>query len=93
MIKDTDISAAIDKNAKIPAESISEQAEIPGSTVINTLSHQASFPLTHAKTPKLSEEMTREQLDTKLQHSYKQAISHQGRPLNDVFSHLERKHD
>ena len=36
--------------------------------------------------------MTKAQLDAKLQHSYEQAITRQGRPLDAVFSDLERKH-
>ena len=34
-----------------------------------------------------------QQLDIKLQHSYEQAMARQGRPLEDVFADLEKKHE
>ena len=98
MIKDATVSARIDENVKNQAENILQQLGIPVSVVINTLYHQiiiqrgVPFPLTLNKAPATLEGMTKAQLDAKLQHSYGQAITRQGRPLNDVFSDLERKH-
>lgn len=48
--------------------------------------------MTLSKMPSTLERMTETQLDVKLEHSYQQAIARQGRPLNDVFSDLEKKH-
>ena len=98
MTKDATVSARIDENVKAQAESILQQLGIPVSVVINTLYHQIiikqgiPFPMTLTKSPTTLEDMTGAQLDAKLQHSYEQAVARQGRPLNDVFSDLERKH-
>ena len=48
--------------------------------------------MTLTKKPATLEGMTKAQLDAKLEHSYQQAIARQGRPLNDVFADIERKH-
>ena len=50
------------------------------------------FPMIHAKELSILERMTNAQLNAKLEHSYQQAIARQGRPLNAVFTDLERKH-
>ena len=98
MTKDATVSARIDENVKAQAESILQQLGIPVSVVINTLYHQIiikqgiPFPMTLTKAPATLEDMTKAQLDAKLQHSYEQAVARKGRPLNDVFSDLERKH-
>ena len=98
MTKDAIVSARIDENVKSQAENILQQLGIPVSVVINTLYHQIiiqqglPFPLTLTKTPATVEGMTKAQLDAKLQHSYEQAITRQGRTLNAVFSDLEGKH-
>ena len=98
MTKDATVSARIDENLKTQAEDVLQQLGIPVSVVINTLYHQIviqqgiPFPLTLSKAPTTIEGMTRSQLDARLEHSYQQAITRQGRPLNDVFTDLERKH-
>ena len=98
MTKDATVSARIDESVKLQAESILQKLGIPVSVVINTLYHQiiiqqgVPFPLTLSKAPSTIEGMTKAQLNAKLQHSYDQAITRQGRPLNAVFSDLERKH-
>ena len=48
--------------------------------------------MTLTSRPPTLEGMTKEQLDAKLQHSYDQAIARQGRPMEDVFADLEKKH-
>lgn len=98
MIKNATVSARIDESVKQEAEAILQQLGIPVSVVINTLYHQiiiqkaVPFPMTLASPPSTLEGMTKEQLDAKLQHSYQQAISRHGRPLEDVFADLEKKH-
>ena len=96
--KDATVSARIDENLKSEAESILQQLGIPVSVVINTLYHQiviqrgVPFPMTLTKKPATLEGMTKAQLDAKLEHSDQQAIARQGRPLNDAFADIERKH-
>ena len=96
--KDATVSARIDENLKLKAEDILQQLGIPVSVVINTLYHQIviqqgiPFPLTLSKMPSTLEGMTKADLDARLEHSYQQAIARQGRPLNDVFADLEKKH-
>ena len=98
MMKNATVSARIDENIKTQAEDILRQLGIPVSVVINTLYHQiiarngVPFSLTLPTAPKSLEEMTSSELDMKLDHSYKQARSRQGRPMNDVFDSIERKH-
>ena len=88
MSKDATVSARIDENVKSQAENILQQLGIPVSVVINTLYHQIilqqgiPFPMTLNKAPITLENMTKAQLDAKLQHSYEQAIRRQGRPLD-----------
>jgi hypothetical protein len=38
------------------------------------------------------EDLSEDQLNAKLQHSYEQVLAKQGRPLNEVFDALEMKH-
>ena len=98
MAKDATVSARIDENLKTQAEDILQQLGIPVSVVINTLYHQIviqrgiPFPMTLTKAPATLEGMSKAKLDATLEHSYQQAIARQGRPLNDVFDDLERKH-
>ena len=98
MSKNSTVSARIDENVKAEAENILQQLGIPVSVVINTLYHQiiihkgVSFPLTIQQGSDQIEDLTAEQLDARLQHSYEQAIARKGRPLNTVFDDLERKH-
>lgn len=98
MIKNATVSARVDENIKTQAEDILHQLGIPVSVVINTLYHQIiarnglPFSLTLPPKPKSLEEMSKSELDAKLQHSYEQARSRQGRPMDDVFDEIERKH-
>ena len=96
MVKNSTVSARIDENVKTRAENILNQLGIPVSVVINTLYHQiilqngVPFSLTIPNRPKTLDEMSKAELDAKLQHSYDQAISGQGRPAMEVFDELER---
>ena len=98
MTKDATVSARIDKNLKSQAESVLQHLGIPVSVGINKLYRQiviqqgTPFPMTLVKTPTTMEGITKEQLNAKLEHSYQQALTRQGKPLNDVFADLERKH-
>ena len=98
MSKSATVSARIDESVKSEAEEILQQLGIPVSVVINTLYHQIiiqkaiPFPMTITSRPSKLESMTKEQLSAKLQHSYEQAMTRQGRPLEDVFADLEKKH-
>ncbi len=98
MVKNATVSARIDENVKLQAEEILHQLGIPVSVVINTLYHQIiarngiPFSLTLPSEPISLEEMDKSELDAKLRHSYEQARSRQGKPLNDVFNAIERKH-
>ena len=98
MVKNATVSARIDENVKNQAEDILRQLGIPVSVVINTLYHQiiarngVPFPLTLSSGPRSLDEYTQADLDAKLQHSYEQAVSRQGKPMDDVFDSIERKH-
>ena len=99
MVKNATVSARVDENIKAQAEEILHQLGIPVSVVINTLYHQIiarngiPFSITLPVQPKSLEEMSKAELDAKLDHSYEQAISRQGKPMNEVFEAIERKHD
>ncbi len=98
MVKNATVSARIDEDVKTQAEDILRQLGIPVSVVINTLYHQIivrkgiPFSLTLPEQPKSLEEMSRSELDSKLEHSYNQAIARQGSPIDDTFDRIERKH-
>ena len=98
MVKNATVSARIDENIKNQAEDILHQLGIPVSVVINTLYHQiiarkgVPFSLTLPALPKSLEEMTKAELDAKLQHSYEQALARQGKPMDEVFERIEGKH-
>ena len=99
MIKNATVSARIDEDIKNQAEDILRQLGIPVSVVINTLYHQiiarngVPFSLTLPTPPKSLEDISKAELDAKLQHSYDQARARQGRPVNEVFEAIERKHE
>lgn len=99
MVKNSTVSARIEDNVKVEAEEILRQLGIPVSVVINTLYHQiiarkgVPFSLTLPAEPKSLEELSESELDAKLNHSYMQARSRQGRSMNEVFDALEEKHN
>ncbi|MEE1163288.1 MAG: type II toxin-antitoxin system RelB/DinJ family antitoxin [Lachnospiraceae bacterium] len=98
MSKNATVSARIDKNVKDQAEDILRQLGIPVSVVINTLYHQiiarngVPFSITLPTKPRSLDELTQSELDAKLQHSYEQALSRQGKPMDEVFDEIERRH-
>ena len=98
MAKTATVSARIDENVKTEAEEILQQLGIPVSVVINTLYHQIierkgiPFPITLSKRPATIEDLSEDQLNARLQHSFEQVFAKEDRPLNEVFDTLERKH-
>lgn len=98
MSKNATVSARIDKNVKDQAEDILRQLGIPVSVVINTLYHQiiarngVPFSITLPTKPRSLDELTQSELDAKLQHSYEQALTRQGKPMDEVFDKIKRKH-
>lgn len=98
MSKNATVSARIDENVKDQAEDILRQLGIPVSVVINTLYHQiiarngVPFSITLPTKPRSLDELTQSELDAKLQHSYEQALTRQGKPMDEVFDKIKRKH-
>lgn len=98
MIKSATVSARIDEKIKNEAENILQQLGIPVSVVINTLYHQiiiqkgVPFSMMLTNHPDVEHTISQEKLDRKLQHSYEQVQRRQGRPVEDVFADIERKH-
>lgn len=95
-MKDSTVSARVEVGVKTEAEDILQKLGIPVSVVINSLYRQiiyrrgVPFSLTIPAEPVTIDSITDDQLDAKLQHSYAQSLSGQGRPMNDVFDELER---
>lgn len=98
MVKNATVSARVEEDIKLEAENILQRLGIPVSVVINTLYRQIiarngiPFSMTLPEESKPLEDMTRTELDTKLQHSYDQFLAREGRPIDHVFEDLERKH-
>ena len=96
-MKDATVSARVEYSVKNEAEGILDQLGIPVSVVINSLYRQIiyrrgiPFALTVPSMPKTLDAMTAEELNAKLQHSYEQSLTGQGRPYEEVFDELERR--
>lgn len=94
-MKDSTVSARVENSVKIQAEDILQKLGIPVSTVINSLYRQiiykrgVPFPLTLPGEPQTIDSMSGHELNAKLEHSYAQAFSGEGRPFNEVFDDLE----
>ena len=95
-MKDSTVSARVENNVKLEAEDILQKLGIPVSVVINSLYRQiiyhrgVPFSLTIPSEPRTIDVMSDAELDTKLQRSYKQSLTSEGRSMNDVFDDLER---
>ncbi len=95
-MKDATVSARVENNVKVEAEEILQKLGIPVSVVINSLyrqiiyHHGVPFSLTVPLEPKTVDTMSNQELDEKLQHSYAQSLSGEGRPMRVVFEELER---
>jgi len=99
MKKNATVSARIDEDVKNQAEDILHQLGIPVSVVINTLYHQiiarkgVPFSITLPPSPRSLDVLTQSELDTKLQHSYEQTLSRQGKPMDEIFDEIEGRHN
>ena len=95
-MKDTTVSARVENNVKVEAEDILQKLGIPVSVVIGSLCcqiiyrHGIPFSLAIPSKPRVLGEMPDTELDTKLQHNYIQSLSGEDRPMNKVFTELER---
>lgn len=98
MTKNVTVSCRIEEDIKTKAEDILQQLGIPVSVVINTLYRQIianngiPFSLTIPQKNDSADEMSVEEMDAMLEHSYRQFETRKGRPMDDVFDAIERKH-
>lgn len=96
-MKNATVSARVEEDIKTAAENILDQLGISTSTVINSLYRQiilqraVPFSLTLPEKFKTADEMTADELNAKLAHSYLQSLSGQGRDYNSVFDELEKE--
>ena len=94
-MKDAPVSARVEFDVKNEAEAILQQLGIPTSVVINSLyrqiiyRHGVPFSLTLPSAPKAADELSKAELNAKLEHSYAQSIRGEGRPYDEVFDDLE----
>ena len=95
-MKDATVSARVEYGVKNEAEDILRKLGIPVSVVINSLyrqiiyRHGVPFSLTIPPVPQTIDTLSAADLDAKLQHSYEQSLSGEGKPLAEVFGDLER---
>ena len=95
-MKDATVSARVEFDVKTQAEDILERLGIPVSVVINSLyrqiiyKHGVPFSLTVPREPKTLDTMSDAELNAKLQHSFEQSLSGEGRPFHQVFNEFER---
>lgn len=96
LMKDSTVSARVENDVKDQAEDILKKLGIPVSVLINSLyrqiiyRHGIPFPLTVPTELKAADELSEEELNAKLQHSYEQSIAGEGRSFDAVFDDLER---
>ena len=96
-MKNATVSARVEEDVKVEAEDILQKLGVPVSVVISSLYRQIiytrgiPFSLTIPLEPKAADEYTDTALNTKLAHSYEQAVHGEGRPLDDVFDDLKRR--
>lgn len=95
-MKDSTVSARVQSEIKMEAEDILQKLGIPVSVVINSLyrqiiyKHGVPFSLTIPQEPRTLGDMSKEELDAKLNHSYAQSLAGEGRPFDEAFDELER---
>lgn len=94
-MKDSTVSARVEFDIKNEAEDILQKLGIPVSVLINSLyrqiiySHGVPFSLTIPAVPQTLDSLSADELNAKLQHSYQQSLSDEGKPFNEVFDALE----
>ena len=95
-MKDSTVSARVENDIKAEAEDILVKLGVPVSVVINSLYRQIiyrkgiPFSLTIPSELRTLDDMSVDEIDAKLQHSYDQALAGEGRPFGTVFNELER---
>ena len=95
-MKDSTVSARVENNIKNEAEEVLQKLGVPVSVVINSLyrqiiyHHGVPFSFTVPADPKTIDTISKTEFNAMLQHSYKQALAGEGRPIEDVFTDLER---
>ena len=95
-MKDATVSARVECDVKNEAEEILRQIGVPVSVVINSLYRQIifqggiPFSLSLPRSPKGFDDMTSEELDDMLSHSYAQSMAGEGIPYAEAFDKLER---
>ena len=96
-MKDATVSARVEYDVKNEAEAILRELGVPVSVVINSLyrqiifTHRVPFSIALPAEPRTLDSMTEAELNAKLEHSYRQSLSGEGRPYEEVFDELERK--
>ena len=94
-MKDSTVSARVEFDIKNEAEDILQKLGIPVSVLINYLyrqiiyNHGVPFSLTIPAVPQTLDSLSADELNAKLQHSYQQSLSDEGKPFNEVFDSLE----
>ncbi len=95
-MKDSVVSARVHADIKAEAEDILRKLGIPVSVVIDSMYRQIiyrrgiPFPLTLPAMPRAMEELTAEELNAKLLHSYEQSMAGKGKPFSEAFDELEK---
>ena len=95
-MKDMTVSARVESDVKNEAEEILQRLGVPVSVVINSLyrqiiyRHGIPFPLTIPAEPRTMDALTEAEWNAKLERSYQQSLTGQGRPYQEVFDELER---
>ena len=95
-MKTATVSARIEDDIKNEAEDVLRKLGVPVSVVIDSLYRQIiirqgiPFSLSLSQGPKPLSEMSAEELNAKLEHSYAQSLAGQGRPFSEVLDDLER---
>lgn len=94
-MKDATVSARVECGVKTEAEEILQKLGIPVSVVINSLyrqiiyKHGVPFSLTIPVMPQTMDSLSDSEFNAKLQHSYEQSLSGEGKPFTEVFDALE----
>lgn len=96
--KSANVIARVEPDIKMKAEAIMADLGLPASVVINALYHQIihtngiPFPLIIPnKLPSL-EDMSQEEFDTTLKHSYDQAVRGEGETSKHALDDIRKKH-
>ena len=96
-MKDATVSARVEYSVKNEAEDILEKLGIPVSVVINSLYRQiiyqrgVPFSLTVPREPATLDNMSEEEFNAKLRHSYEQSLHGESKPYAQVFDALEKE--